>query len=64
IQPVFDPVRLGARIYRRADIARFVAERGANDAGEKSGEKGAVSGQKSAVHAENSTFGEFYDVNL
>lgn len=64
IQPMFDPVRLGARIYRRADIARFVAERGANDAGETSGEKGAVSGQKSAVYAENGAFGGFYDVVL
>lgn len=64
IQPVFDPVRLGARIYRRADIARFVAERGATNAGEKSCEIGAVSGQKSAVHAENGAFGEIYHVNL
>ncbi|MFN4153491.1 MAG: TniQ family protein [Paracoccaceae bacterium] len=64
IQPVFDPVRLGARIYRRADIARFVAERGATDAGEKPGGKGAVSGQKSAVYAQNGAFGEFYDVIL
>jgi len=64
IQPVFDPVRLGARIYRQADIARFVAERGATDAGKKSREIGAVSGQKSAVYAENGAFGEFYDVVL
>lgn len=64
IQPVFDPVRLGARIYRQADIARFVAERGATDAGKKSREIGAVSGQKSAVYAEKGAFGEFYDVVL
>lgn len=64
IAPAFAPDWLGSSIYRRAEVAGFMAEFEADDNSAKSCENDAVSGIKSAIFAENGRFGEFDDAVL
>ncbi len=64
IAPAFAPDWLGSSIYRRAEVAGFMAEFEADDNSGKSCENDAVSGIKSANFAENGRFGESDDAVL
>lgn len=66
IQPVFDPTRLGARIYRPADVSEFIAENQTFltcEAGpEHCAEFLAISSPKKRKCPNNGNFGESDDV--
>ncbi|WP_156317425.1 hypothetical protein [Cypionkella psychrotolerans] len=58
IQPTFDPAWLGSVIYRKSDVAGFMAESGSTGEPEKFRRIRAVFRQKSADFAESDLFGE------
>lgn len=60
VWPIFNPDRLGSRIYRQADVAGFMAE----VSGKLEGVPRAVFVPKAAVFAKNGQFGESDDTFL